>query len=43
MFGLYHNGFGAIVHHHWIWLALAFAIGVYIGWRTSGPASASNG
>ena len=34
MFDLYSNGFWTIIDNHWIWLLVAFAIGIFIGWRT---------
>lgn len=34
MFDLYSNGFWTVMQHNWIWMALAFLIGAYIGWRT---------
>ena len=34
MFDLYSNGFWTVVNSNLIWIALAFAIGIFIGWRT---------
>ena len=26
-------------HHNWLWFLLAFALGVWVGWRSSEPAN----
>jgi hypothetical protein len=31
---LFANGFWTIVQHNWIWMLIAAAIGVFIGWKT---------
>jgi hypothetical protein len=42
MFDLYRNGFWTIVDHHWIWLAAAFCIGIFVGWKTRSPGAEGN-
>jgi hypothetical protein len=43
MFDLYTNGFWTILNHHWVWLLFAFAIGIFIGWRTCEQVPDNNG
>jgi hypothetical protein len=30
---------GELILHNWLWIALAFAIGIWCGWKTSGVRS----
>ena len=32
-----------VVQHHWFWLLMALALGIWVGWRESGNRSAEDG
>jgi hypothetical protein len=36
----FHNSW-ILVEHNWLWLALAFALGLFVGWTTAIPSKQS--